>query len=37
MQMKQARHGARAFWGLLIRTAASVAARTLLRACLTRE
>jgi Transposase DDE domain len=29
-----ARHGARTFWGLLTRTAATIAAHTLLRVCL---
>ena len=33
-QMELARHGAHTFWGLLTRTAATVAAHTLLRACL---
>ena len=30
-----ARHGARTFWGLLTRTAATIAARTLQLTCLT--
>ncbi|HEX9041727.1 MAG TPA: transposase, partial [Trebonia sp.] len=34
VQMELARHGARTFWGLLTRTAATIAARTLLRVCL---
>jgi hypothetical protein len=33
-QMELARHGAHSFWGLLTRTAATLAAHTLLRACL---
>ena len=33
-QMELARHGAHTFWGLLTRTAATIAAHTLLRACL---
>jgi hypothetical protein len=33
-QMELARHGAHSFWGLLTRTAATIAAHTLLRACL---
>jgi hypothetical protein len=32
--MGLARHGAHTFWGLLTRTAATIAAHTLLRACL---
>jgi Transposase DDE domain len=32
--MELARHGAHTFWGLLTRTAATIAAHTLLRACL---
>ena len=36
-QMELARHGARSFWGLLTRTAATIAAHTLLRACLARS
>ena len=32
--MGLARHGARTFWGLLTRTAAIIAAHTLLRVCL---
>jgi hypothetical protein len=35
-QMELARHGAHTFWGLLTRTAAIIAAHTLLRACLAR-
>jgi len=34
VQMELARHGAHTFWGLLTRTAATIAAHTLLRACL---
>jgi hypothetical protein len=33
--MELARHGAHSFWGLLTRTAATIAAHTLLLACLT--
>jgi hypothetical protein len=33
-QMELARHGAHTFWGLLTRTAAAIAAHTLIRACL---
>jgi Transposase DDE domain len=33
-QMELARHGAHTFWGLLTRAAATIAAHTLLRACL---
>jgi hypothetical protein len=33
-QMELARHGARTFWGLLTRTAATIAAHTLMRVCL---
>jgi hypothetical protein len=33
--MELARHGAHTFWGLLTRTAATIAAHTLLCACLT--
>jgi hypothetical protein len=33
-QMELARHGAHSFWGLLTRTAATIAAHTLLRTCL---
>ena len=33
--MGLARHGASTFWGLLTRTAATIAAHTLLRLCLT--
>ena len=33
--MELARHGAHTFWGLLTRTAATIAAHTLLRVCLT--
>jgi hypothetical protein len=36
-QMELARHGAHTFWGLLTRTAATIAAHTLLRVCLTHE
>jgi len=32
-QMELARHGAHSFWGLLTRTAATIAAHTLLRTC----
>jgi len=32
--MRLARHGAHTFWGLLTRTAATIAAHTLLRVCL---
>jgi hypothetical protein len=35
VQMELARHGAHTFWGLLTRTAATIAAHTLLRVCLT--
>jgi len=31
-QMERARHGAHTFWGLLTRTAATIAADTLMRA-----
>ena len=34
-RMELARHGAHTFWGLLTRTAATIAAHTLLRVCLT--
>jgi IS5 family transposase len=34
-QMELARHGAHTFWGLLTRTAATIAAHTLMRTCLT--
>ena len=34
-QMELARHGAHSFWGLLTRAAATIAAHTLLRVCLT--
>jgi hypothetical protein len=34
-QMELARHGAHTFWGLLTRTAATIAAHTIMRACLT--
>jgi DDE family transposase len=34
-QMELARHGAHTFWGLLTRTAATIAAHTLMRVCLT--
>jgi hypothetical protein len=33
-QMELARHGAHTFWRLLTRTAATIAAHTLMRACL---
>jgi DDE family transposase len=33
-QMELARHGARTFWGLLARTAATIAAHTIMRVCL---
>jgi hypothetical protein len=33
-QMELARHGAHTFWGLLTRTAATIAAHTILRTCL---
>ena len=33
-RMELARHGAHSFWGLLTRTAATIAAHTLLRTCL---
>lgn len=36
-QMELARHGAHTFWGLLTRTAATIAAHTLLHICLTCE
>ena len=36
-QMELARHGAHTFWGLLTRTAAVIAAHTLLRVCLSHE
>jgi hypothetical protein len=36
-RMELARHGARTFWGLLTRTAATIAAHTLLRVCLSHE
>ena len=36
-QMELARHGAHSFWGLLTRTAATIAAHTFLRVCLTAE
>jgi hypothetical protein len=32
--MEPARHGAHTFWGLLTRAAATIAAHTLMRACL---
>jgi hypothetical protein len=32
--MELARHGAHTFWGLLTRTAAIIAAHTLMRVCL---
>ena len=34
VQMELARHGAHTLWGLLTRTAATIAAHTLLRVCL---
>ncbi len=37
VQMELARHGAHTFWGLLTRTAATIAAHTLLRVCLSHE
>ena len=37
VQMELARHGAHTFWGLLTRTAATIAAHTLLRVCITHE
>ncbi len=37
VQMELARHGAHTFWGLLTRTAATIAAHTLLHACLSHE
>src|SRR6201986_2750338 len=36
-RMELARHGAHTFWGLLTRTAATIAAHTLLRVCLSHE
>jgi hypothetical protein len=36
-RMELARHGACTFWGLLTRTAATIAARILLRVCLSHE
>ena len=33
-QMELARHGAHTFWGLLTRTAATIAAHTIMRVCL---
>jgi len=36
-QMEVARHGAHTFWGLLTMTAATIAAHTLLRVCLTHD
>lgn len=36
-RMELARHGAHTFWGLLTRTAATIAAHTLLRVCLTHD
>jgi len=35
--MELARHGAHTFWGLLTRTAATIAAHTLMRVCLARQ
>jgi hypothetical protein len=37
VQMDLARHGAHTFWGLLTRTAATIAAHTLLRVCLSQH
>jgi Transposase DDE domain len=37
VQMELARHGAHTFWGLLTRTAATIAAHTLLRVCLSHD
>jgi IS5 family transposase len=37
VQMELARHGAHTFWGLLTRTAATIAAHTLLRVCLSHQ
>jgi hypothetical protein len=37
VQMELARHGAHTFWGLLTRTAATIAAHTLRLVCLTHE
>ena len=37
VQMELARHGAHTFWGLLTRTAATIAAHTLRRICLTHD
>lgn len=36
-RMELARHGAHTFWGLLTRTAATIAAHTLLRVCLAKQ
>ena len=36
-RMELARHGAHTFWGLLTRTAATIAAHTMLRVCLSHE
>jgi hypothetical protein len=36
-RMELARHGAHTFWGLLTRTAATIAAHALLRVCLSHE
>jgi hypothetical protein len=36
-RMELARHGAHTFWGLLTRTAATIAAHTMLRVCLTHD
>ena len=36
-QMELARHGAHTFWGLLTRTAATIAAHTILRVCLAHD
>jgi hypothetical protein len=37
VQMELARHGAHSFWGLLTRTASTIAAHTLLRVCLSHD
>ena len=37
VQMELARHGAHTFWGLLTRTAATIAAQVLLRVCLSHD
>lgn len=36
-RMERARHGAHTFWGLPTRTAATIAAHTLVLTCLTQE